>query len=48
MAIARAYAVAIGIYSCPGVKPVLSSESPAVCSRLAMHDECAVVSNTCL
>ena len=26
MAIARAFAVAIGIYSCPGVKPVLACE----------------------
>ena len=30
VAIARAYAVAIGIYSCPGVKPVLTSGLPAV------------------
>ena len=49
MAIARAYAAAIGIYSCPGVKPVLSSEFPsAECCLLplTMHDECAEASST--
>ena len=43
MAIARAYAVAIGIYSCPGVKPVLTSKSPAlILLTVVQHMSCSV------